>query len=288
MINQRKHISRIVLHIVILWFNYINIYGQTSAQISIPFEVYDNAGGHYTLYFGLDQTATDVIDIHLGESELPPYPPTGVFEVRWFLPENNFNGSLSSWIDYRFASGFPYSGTKEHRLRFQSTEGATAIYFSWDFPLEVTGILQDVITGNIINSQLNGSGVYELTDFFIYNQLKLIITYNNIVTGLETNQHTPKEFRLNQNYPNPFNPNTVISYWLPVNSNVLLIVYDVLGNEVATLIDEEKQAGIYEVEFSAKGGSAFGGNAYNLPSGIYFYTLRVGAYFQTKKMVFLK
>ncbi len=65
-------------------------------------------------------------------------------------------------------------------------------------------------------------------------------------------------------------------------------MYDVLGNEVAVLVNEEKPAGTYEVEFSAIGGSASGGNAYNLSSGIYFYQLRAGSFVQTKKMLMLK
>jgi len=69
--------------------------------------------------------------------------------------------------------------------------------------------------------------------------------------------------------------------------SVQLKVYDVLGNEVATLVDEEKPAGSYEVEFSAKGGSASGGDANNLSSGIYFYQLRAGSFVETKKMILL-
>ena len=103
----------------------INLSGQQSAQISIPFEIYDNAGGQKTLHFGLDQTATDSIDYLLGESDLPPFPPIGAFDARFILPKNSFNGSLSSWIDYRFAAGFPFTGTLEHRLKYQSAGGAT-------------------------------------------------------------------------------------------------------------------------------------------------------------------
>ena len=69
---------------------------------------------------------------------------------------------------------------------------------------------------------------------------------------------------------------------------VTLKVYDVLGNEVATLVNEEKPAGSYEVEFSAKGGSASGGNAYSLSSGIYFYKLQTGSFIKTRKMLILK
>jgi hypothetical protein len=89
---------------------------------------------------------------------------------------------------------------------------------------------------------------------------------------------TPKEFMLYQNYPNPFNLNTVISYQLPVNSNITLKVYDILGNEVATLVNEEKQPGNYEVKW----------NASNVSSGIYFYQLMTGDYVDTKKMILLK
>jgi len=98
----------------------------------------------------------------------------------------------------------------------------------------------------------------------------------------------PKEFSLSQNYPNPFNPSTIIKYALGSRQYATLKVYDVLGNEVATLVNEEKPAGEYEVEFSAVGGSASGGNAYSLPSGVYFYQLRAGIFIETKKMLLLK
>jgi hypothetical protein len=98
----------------------------------------------------------------------------------------------------------------------------------------------------------------------------------------------PSEFNLSQNYPNPFNPSTVISYQLPVIGFVTLKVYDILGREVATLINEEKPAGEYEVEFNISnlsgGISAKGGYA----SGVYFYQLKVGEFVETRKMVLLR
>jgi len=89
---------------------------------------------------------------------------------------------------------------------------------------------------------------------------------------------TPKPFLVQHNFPNPFNPATTIIYQLPEFSFVTLKVYDVLGNEVATLVNEEKPAGKYGVEFHGAG----------LPRGIYFYQLRTGSYVETKKMVLLK
>ena len=85
-------------------------------------------------------------------------------------------------------------------------------------------------------------------------------------------------FNLELNYPNPFNPSTKIKYQIADASFVNLQVYDVLGKEVATLINKEMQAGSYEVEFDAS----------NLPSGIYYYTLNTGSYTKTKKMILLK
>ena len=95
-------------------------------------------------------------------------------------------------------------------------------------------------------------------------------------------------FHLDQNYPNPFNPSTIISWQVPVGSWQTLKIYDVLGNEVATLVDEYKPAGSYEVEFNAlllNGSvSAKGGYA----SGVYFYQLRGESFVESKKMVLIK
>jgi hypothetical protein len=88
----------------------------------------------------------------------------------------------------------------------------------------------------------------------------------------------PDEYSLSQNYPNPFNPSTKISWQLPVASWQTLKIYDVFGNEVATLVDEYKPVGTYEVEW----------NAGNFPSGVYFYQLRADNYIETKKMILLK
>ena len=91
-----------------------------------------------------------------------------------------------------------------------------------------------------------------------------------------------KSYLLYNNYPNPFNPTTFIKYDIVKNGNVSLKVYDVLGNEVATLVNEEKQPGSYEVEFQSTVGNQ------QLASGIYFYQLRAGEFVQTKKMVLLR
>ena len=278
MISLKTNIIKLELIISILFLFNINFYGQSTSQISKPFEIYDNAGGQKTLYFGLDQTATDGIDFLLGESDLPPYPPTGAFDARWLLPQNGFNGSLSSWLDYRNAPGFPYSGTVEHRFRYQSAGGATAMFFSWNLPPEITGLIQDLINGTIVNVQISGSGTYEFNNFATISQLRLIVYYNSIVSSTEDAIKFPNYYVLEQNYPNPFNPNTIIRWQIPVSSWQSLKIFDVLGNEVATLVDEYKSAGGYVVEFDAT----------TIPSGVYFYQLISGSFIQTNKMILLK
>ncbi|HSW56200.1 MAG TPA: T9SS type A sorting domain-containing protein [Ignavibacteriaceae bacterium] len=88
----------------------------------------------------------------------------------------------------------------------------------------------------------------------------------------------PKEFKLEQNYPNPFNPTTTIQYQLPQDARVTLKIYDILGSEVATLVNEEQEAGYKEVQF----------NGSNIASGMYVYRLQAGDYISTKKMMLLK
>ena len=99
-----------------------------------------------------------------------------------------------------------------------------------------------------------------------------------IVSVKEDKSNNPKIFSLTQNYPNPFNPTTKISYQIPVTSFVSLKVYDILGKEVVTLVNEEKPAGNYEVEFDGSG----------LSSGIYFYKLNTENYTSVKKMILVK
>ena len=104
---------------------------------------------------------------------------------------------------------------------------------------------------------------------------RFIIENNVTIAG---NVSRPKEFYISQNYPNPFNPNTTIKYQLPEISFVTVNVYDVLGNEIATPVNEEKPAGSYQIEFDAT----------VLSSGIYFYRLQAGDFVETKKMIVLK
>jgi len=119
---------------------------------------------------------------------------------------------------------------------------------------------------NVIRVMTHGNGGYER---------KLL---SQIPVGLEQDPLVVSDFKLEQNYPNPFNPSTTISWQLPKDAFVSLKVFDVLGNEVATLVNEEKSADSYQTEFDAS----------FLTSGTYFYRLVAGNFVQTKKMILLK
>ena len=101
---------------------------------------------------------------------------------------------------------------------------------------------------------------------------------NDELYKVETSGNVPQQYELGQNYPNPFNPSTTIRYTLPQNSMVTLKVYDILGKEVATLVNEMKSAGSYEINFKAL----------NMASGTYIYRIQADGFTQTKKMVLMK
>ncbi|MHB8580205.1 MAG: T9SS type A sorting domain-containing protein [Ignavibacteriaceae bacterium] len=106
-----------------------------------------------------------------------------------------------------------------------------------------------------------------------------VVFYTPTITGIFDKQNnTPNTFKLYQNYPNPFNPTTILKYSIPKSSIVTIKVYDLIGREVAVLVNEEKPAGDYSITF----------NASNLASGIYFYNMQAGSFEKTQKMILLK
>ena len=94
----------------------------------------------------------------------------------------------------------------------------------------------------------------------------------------QDNLNVPKEFQLQQNYPNPFNPTTTIEFALPKKSTVTLQLFDILGREIATLVDAELESGVHKINFDAQ----------DLASGIYFYRIHAEGFLKTKKLMLLK
>ena len=139
------------------------------------------------------------------------------------------------------------------------------------------------ISGNQINDGLTNLTVFSLSlneegYLFAGTADGIFRSFDPVTYSNEPNNNFPLKFSLLQNYPNPFNPTTKIKYQIPEISFIILKIYDILGNEVKTLANEEKPAGTYEVEW----------NAGDFPSGIYFYQLKSNDFVETKKMILIK
>ena len=167
----------------------------------------------------------------------------------------------------------------------------------------VTKIIKNIVSFGDIAPGSSSNNVSSAFQFFISSSanvdsivFELEISSNGIVYWMVASNDTvtmedsvtvdikdkfdyqPNEFALEQNYPNPFNPTTTINYSVPRTAVVTLKVYDILGREIATLVNEEKPAGNYSVNF----------NASNLSSDIYFYRMQAGTFVETKKLTLLK
>jgi len=145
--------------------------------------------------------------------------------------------------------------------------------YNWYTPIEFDSLLDYLVIG----SDLLDEEIWYVCGGRLSNSIVLKTT-NGGIASVENEEEIPTNFLLSQNFPNPFNPITTIKYQIPEISFVTLKVYDVLGSEVVTLVNEEKNIGSYEVEF----------NGISLPSGIYFYRLQAGSFVETKKMVLMK
>jgi len=190
--------------------------------------------------------------------------------VRFFNNQITLNGSL-------YSDAFAY---REHYLN-QDRIILKSLYFPKDTVM---------LNGNAGNTKMTiNNGLtyhnYNYLIWVIYNKDssgnsslygKSVQVYNTGISG--SGDIIPKDFSLSQNYPNPFNPNTVIGYTITGNHNVNLKVFDALGKEIITLVNEKQNTGSYTVNFNGEG----------LPSGIYFYKLEAGDFSETKRMILLK
>ena len=137
------------------------------------------------------------------------------------------------------------------------------------------------------------AGLIRIKDGYTFEALKGILFYSHSyyklmprkdddfvgLTDIKQEKNIPTQYNVSQNYPNPFNPSTKIQYTLPVEGNVILKIYNILGKEVKTLIaNEYRTAGSHTVTF----------DAHDLPSGVYFYRLQAGNIISVKKMILLK
>ena len=181
-------------------------------------------------------------EVNLDNYELPPAPMAGMFDIRF--SSGRIAEDINSSVKTIDMSGVTYPLT-----------------------VRVEGMdirLMDE-TGKTVNVNIQSGEDIVISDASI---MKLMVLGELI----------PSQYALSQNYPNPFNPSTTIEYQIPELSFVAIKVFDVIGNEITILLNEEKPAGSYEVKFNAEG----------LSSGIYFYQLRAGDFVKTKKMILIR
>jgi hypothetical protein len=202
-------------------------------------------------------------------------------------------GQTISQFDTLYWNGFGPFGCQGNYIPgnsrlFNYTEHEPVPWFSINpasisVPIFGEGVIESTINGDTTGNDF----VYIIEEVQYYHLCLFYRIELNVVTDVENEYSliTPEDYSLEQNYPNPFNPSTKIKYTIPSftlseveGSLVTLKVYDVLGNQVATLVEAEQPAGSYEVEFDAS----------QLTSGIYFYKLQAGSFIETKKMILIK
>jgi len=219
-----------------------------------------------------------------------------VVMIAWCVPEYVGEPGISALNIYP-GDGGQYSTSIYYTdyLANVSTDGGTTWLESNIFALKNRSNVQEVylsLNKNLIFNE--SSGNYRADYFYIVDEIPgdAYLSQNSFsssnewyydsliieTTPVNVYEEALYSYSLSQNYPNPFNPTTSIQYAISSRQFVTLKVYDVLGNEIETLINEEKSAGSYEVEF----------NAIGLSSGIYFYRLQAGSFIETKKMILLQ
>jgi hypothetical protein len=197
--------------------------------------------------------------------ELPPLPPAGLFDARF---------SSNNMVE-------TFSNKRNEELTINVQSSAFPLTFSWDCSINQTKtfVLSPLGDGKRQQIQLNGKGSVKITEPTV-TQLRLRTTEGSSV---------PLEFALMQNYPNPFNPSTVIRFHIPLNPPsegghrgmlTTLKIYDVLGREVTTLVNEEKEPGEYTVEWNVPQSG--------IPSGVYFYKLTADKFSDVKKLLLIR
>ncbi len=169
-----------------------------------------------------------------------------------------------------FITGFGNDGTHLYAV------GSLPPYRSSDNGISWTSVDDNGLVGSINNA------IHFTTNYALINTFGIGVYRRNRseITSIKQEQieNHPEHFNLEQNYPNPFNPSTKIKYSIPTSEFVSLQVYDVLGNEVVTIVNEYREAGNYEIDF----------NANYLSSGVYFYKLTAGEFVESRKMILLR
>ncbi len=231
------------------------------------------------LQFGANSKAGDGFDARFDLAK-PPVTPTNS-SVQTYFDNSIWNTVFSKFAyDIKKAYASPAEGKIWEFKVVSNTSGPVTL--SWnDILVQIPQALQNAykfsLTGFGIQTPLN---MMSTTNYSFTAEANAVYTFviNSTVTGVDENEINDYSFRLEQNYPNPFNPSTVITYSIPEQTFVTIKVYDILGNEVTTLLNKQVNTGIHQVTFNASG----------LSSGVYFYTIKAGNFVNTKKLMLTK
>ena len=277
----------------------------TTSTGTLPDAVYRVAGGAtggMVFFTGGQMTAglssqavgynpvTDVVTVY-------PNKPTPLGNVANFVPGNNmlyFMGGYDGTYNLT-CEGMEFTVVPVELTSFTASASDGVVTLNWSTASEINnqGFQIERSSNGVFESVGYVQGFGTSTEYHNYSYVDKNVTAGTYTyrlkqmdydgtysyyTSTEVDVIGAQEFALDQNYPNPFNPSTTINYRIPEESFVTLKVYDVLGNEVATLVNEKQAGGFYNLSF----------NASQLPSGTYIYKLQAGNSIQTKKMLLLK
>ena len=221
--------------------------------------------------YGVDGAAFswDALPPGISMQNMPPgfpinYRPTSLYLYYKFLPANgdSMRVACNFYTNGVVIGGFDYNSPQI--VPNWTLLNIPISYSTSDIPDSAT-----IILTTFYNTQHNGSILY-------VDNLSFDTPITSVNGGM--NDGLPNSFALMQNYPNPFNSTTIINYSLPNTSIVTINLYDVLGNEIATLLKEKKSSGNYKIEL----------NTNNLTSGIYYYQMRTNSFKNTKKLILIK
>ena len=237
-------------------------------QTWVDFDIADTSAHFNRLFLGVSVSAFDRAWAVADNGKI--YASTN-YGNNWFLQSSGVTTDLYDVIFRNGNDGVVVGAAGV--VRYTTNGGTTWLedtYFNGltdgDI-ISIAGIDSNTATAIIRGGTENPGGTTLLT-----------VSSEPIISVDDNDDIIPSEFSLKQNYPNPFNPSTKIKFDVPAESFITLKVYDLLGNEIAILVNEDKNAGVYEIDF----------NGYGLPSGIYFYKLTTGNFSETKKLVLMK
>ncbi len=207
---------------------------------------------------GLFSTTTTVLTVGINNA-----PTFVLFDVARTVKVHNVPVAVTFQYTATDADGDPFTWTLVSGKGFISTTGL----YTW------TPVAADKGTTNTVKVRIT-----DAANPLIFTETTAVLTVENLITSVESIEGVPTNFALLQNYPNPFNPSTTIQFAIPTSSNVKVSVFNILGEEVAVLVNSMMAAGNYKVSF----------NASNLPSGLYLYRIQADNFNQVRKMMLTK